>query len=171
MSYQGPMLIREPEVRWPLVLLAAAVTALIVLATAGLLRLSIAPGRERPAAERRLEGAMRPETPGFEQLGGRVVVERVMATEAPRALGDLVVELEGTVRNTTGRTISGLEVRGAVLDARRSPLRERTVVVVPARQAALEPGEAINVRIPLEGVGPGEERAAALLEVTGVRFD
>ena len=27
MSYQGPMLIREPEFRWPIVLLAALLTA------------------------------------------------------------------------------------------------------------------------------------------------
>ena len=34
MSYQGPMLIREPELRWPIVVLAAFVTALISLLTA-----------------------------------------------------------------------------------------------------------------------------------------
>jgi hypothetical protein len=27
MSYQGPMLIREPELRWPIVMLAAIITA------------------------------------------------------------------------------------------------------------------------------------------------
>jgi hypothetical protein len=31
MSYQGPMLIREPELRWPIVVLAAIVTAAIAL--------------------------------------------------------------------------------------------------------------------------------------------
>jgi len=31
MSYQGPMLIKEPELRWPIVLLAALMTALIAL--------------------------------------------------------------------------------------------------------------------------------------------
>ncbi len=35
-TYRGPMLIREPELRWPIVLLAAAVTALLALLTAGL---------------------------------------------------------------------------------------------------------------------------------------
>ncbi|HEV2764417.1 MAG TPA: hypothetical protein VGV38_15670 [Pyrinomonadaceae bacterium] len=109
--------------------------------------------------------------PEFEQLRERIVVERLAATEAPRSLNDLVVELNGTVRNTTERTVSGLEVRGAVLDARRSALRERTVVVVPARQAAVEPGEAINVRILLEGIRPEAERADVLMEVTGVRVD
>jgi hypothetical protein len=31
MSYQGPMLIKEPELRWPIVLLAALITAVIAL--------------------------------------------------------------------------------------------------------------------------------------------
>lgn len=31
MSYQGPMLIKEPELRWPIVLLAALLTAVIAL--------------------------------------------------------------------------------------------------------------------------------------------
>ena len=31
MSYQGPMLIREPELRWPIVVLAGIVTAVITL--------------------------------------------------------------------------------------------------------------------------------------------
>jgi hypothetical protein len=34
MSYQGPIVIREPELRWPIVVLAAFVTALIALLTA-----------------------------------------------------------------------------------------------------------------------------------------
>jgi hypothetical protein len=36
MSYQGPMLIREPELRWPIVVLAAMVTAAIALLAAAL---------------------------------------------------------------------------------------------------------------------------------------
>ena len=171
MSYQGPMLIREPELRWPLMLMAAMITTLIVLVTAGALHLSLTRPNERPAVERRLEGAIRPEMPGFEQLRERIVVERLVATEAPRPLNDIAVEINGTVRNATNRTINGLEVRGAVLDARRSALRERTVIVIPARQTALEPGEAIGVRILLEGISPEAERAGALMEVTGVRVD
>ncbi len=45
------------------------------------------------------------------------------------------------------------------------------MVVLPAKQAALERGEAINVSILLEGVRPEAGRAAHLMEVTGLRFD
>jgi hypothetical protein len=35
-AYRGPTLITEPELRWPIVLLAAAITALLAMLTAGL---------------------------------------------------------------------------------------------------------------------------------------
>ena len=33
-AYRGPTLIKEPELRWPIVLLAAAITALLAVLTA-----------------------------------------------------------------------------------------------------------------------------------------
>ena len=35
-AYRGPILIAEPELRWPIVLLAAAITALLAILTASL---------------------------------------------------------------------------------------------------------------------------------------
>lgn len=35
-AHRSPMLIAEPELRWPIVLLAAAITALLAILTAGL---------------------------------------------------------------------------------------------------------------------------------------
>ena len=164
-------MITEPEVRWPVIVVAAAVTSVIVLATAAVISLAATWPDKGRVMERRLEGAIRPETPGFDELSGLLVVERLVAAEARPPLNDRAVEITGTVRNATGRTVTGLELRGVILDAPSTPLRERTVVVVPARQAALEPGEAINVSILLEGVRLEAERAAHVMEVTGVRFD
>ena len=171
MAYRGPTLITEPEIRWPVILVAAAITSVIVLVTTGIIHLAATRPYHGRVLEQRLEGAIRPETPGFDELSRLLVVERLAAAEAPRPLNDHAVEVTGTVRNATGRTVTGLEVRGVILDAMSTPLRERTVVVVPVRQAALEPGEAINVSILLEGVSPEAERAAHLMEVTGVRFE
>jgi len=171
MAYRGPTLITEPEIRWPLILVAAAITSVIVLVTAGVIHLAATQPYRGRVLEQRLEGAIRRESPGFDQLSELLVVEQLVAAEAQRPLSDRAVEITGTVRNATGRTVTGLELRGVILDALRTPLRERTLVVVPVRQAALEPGEAINVSILLEGVGHEAERAAHVLEVTGVRFD
>jgi hypothetical protein len=171
MTYRGPTLITEPEIRWPVILVAGAITTLIVLAAAGIIHLSAARPYAGGAVETRLEGAIRQESPDFERLSGQLVVERLVAAKAPRLAGGVAVEINATVRNTTGRTVTGLELRGVILDAMSSPLRERTVVVVPTRQAALEPGEAINVSILLEDIHAEAERAAHLMEVTGVRLD
>ena len=171
MAYRGPTLIREPELRWPVILVAAAITSVIVLLTAGVINLAATRPYRGQVLEQRLGEAIRHETPGFEQFSGQLLVEQLVATEAPRALNDVAVEVMGTVRNTTGRTVTGLELRGTILDAQSAPLRERTVVVVPSKQTALEPGEAINVSIMLEGVHPEAERSVPLLEVTAVRFD
>ena len=35
-AYRGPTLIKEPDLRWPIVLLAAGITALLAVLTAGL---------------------------------------------------------------------------------------------------------------------------------------
>jgi hypothetical protein len=62
-------------------------------------------------------------------------------------------------------------MRGAIVDAQNSTVRQRTVMVIPARQTALEPGEAIGVRVLLESIREDSERADMVLEVTGIRFD
>jgi hypothetical protein len=170
-SYQSPMLIREPNLRWPVYLLSALITTLLVLLMVGVLHVAQRSPLGNSAVEPRLEGALRPGMPEFEQHRERIVVERLTATESPRAINDLAVEMNAAVRNTTERAVSGLEIRGAVLDAQRTPIGERTVVVVPTRQTALEPGESISVRILLEGISPEAERAGLLMEVTGLRFD
>jgi len=62
-------------------------------------------------------------------------------------------------------------MRGAIRDAQNSVVRERTVVVIPARQTILEAYEAINVRILLESIDKDSDRAHQVMEVTGIRFD
>lgn len=172
MPYRGPMLIKEPELRWPVLLVAAIITTFIVLVTAGALKLTLPKPAASPAAQPRLEGALRTQMPGFERLREKIIVGELTATESPGLPNDdFAVEVIATVRNTTDRSLSGLEMRGALVDARGAVVRERTAVVIPARQTALDPGEAIAVRILLEGVRPEAGRAGVLMEVAAVRFE
>ncbi|HKS28579.1 MAG TPA: hypothetical protein VJS44_12195 [Pyrinomonadaceae bacterium] len=171
MSYQSPMLIREPNLKWPLYLLAAIITTILVLLMAGVLRLAQTQPSFRPVAQPVIEGMIRPGAPGFEEAREKVVVEQLKATEGVRSLGDVTVEVSAAIRNTTDRQLNALEARGAVLDAEKRAVAERTVVVVPTKQTVLEPGEAVNVRVLLEGLSPEAERAEVVMEVTGVRFD
>jgi hypothetical protein len=125
----------------------------------------------RGLARPRLEGALRQKMLEFERFREMIVVEQLRATEALRPPNDFGVKMHATIRNNTGRTLSGLEMRGGVVDARQAVLRERKGVVIPARQTALEPGEAIGVRILLEGISPDAARAGVLMEVTALRFN
>ena len=170
MSYQGPLLIREPELRWPIIILAALITALLALVAAGLHYVAMTPPVNSYSGPR-LVSALRPGEPEFEQVREQIEIAQLLGTEQVHPFNSLAVDLTATFRNNTGRTISGLELRGAIVDAQKSTVRERTVMVIPARQTALEPGEAIGVRVLLESIEKDSERADMVLEVTGVRFD
>ena len=170
MSYQAPLLIREPELRWPIILLAAIITTIIALAVAGLHYVAMTQPVNSYSGPR-LSSALRPGEPEFEQVREQIEIAQLVGIEQVQPFNIRAVDLTATVRNNTGRTISGLEMRGAIINPQNSTLRERTVMVIPARQTALEPGEAIGVRVLLEGLGKDSERAGMVLEVTGLRFD
>ena len=170
MSYQGPLLAREPELRWPIVILAAVITTIIALVAAGLHYVAMTQPVNSDSGPR-LVSALRPGEPEFEQVREQIEIAQLLGIEKVHPFNNLAVDLTATVRNNTGRTISGLELRGAIVDAQNSTLRERTVMVIPARQTALEPGEAIGVRVLLESISKDSERADMVMEVTGVRFD
>ena len=170
-AYRGPMLIAEPELRWPIVLLAAAITALLAILTAGLYYAAMTRSDVNSYTEPRLEGALQPGQPEFEEFRRHIAIEQLVGTEKVHPFDTLAVAMTATVRNNTGRTISGLELRGAILDSNSSSVRERTVVVIPRRQKILESGEAINTRILLESIDKDSDRAHLVLEVTAMRFD
>ena len=169
MSYRG-LLIREPELRWPIVILAAVITTIIALVAASLHYVAMTQPVNFYSGPR-LSSALRPGEPEFEQVREQIEIAQLLGIEHVHPFNIYGVDLTATVRNNTGRTISGLEMRGAIVDAHNTTLRERTVMVIPTRQTALEPGEAIGVRVPIEGIGKDSARTDMVLEVTGVSFD
>lgn len=170
MTYQEPRMIQEARPKVKIYLLAAIIAVTLVAAVLTLYYRTLNRAVTAPP-ETRLENALRAGDQEFEQDRKLILVERLNATQSTRALGDVVMELMATVKNTTGRTLNGLELRGAVLDAQGAPVGERTMIVIPARQATLKPGENLNVRVVLEGIKPDAERSNILMEVTGIRFE
>ena len=171
MTYRGPRLIAEPELRWPILILAAVITGLLAISIAGLYYLAFTHSDARSYTEPRLEGALQPGQPEFDEYRHHIAIEQLVGTEKVHPLDNLAVAMTATVRNNTGRNISGLELRGAILDRKNSRVRERTVVVIPSRQKILESGETINTRILLDGIDKDSDRAHLVLEVTAIRFD
>ena len=117
-----------------------------------------------------LQGAIRPGSPQFEEYQSKIFLDEPEATEAKRALGDIVMTLQTTVRNITGKTLNGLEMRAAVVDYQGQPVKQRTVVVIPTRQAELGPNKTMQVQVMLDGMKDADPRANIVMEVTGFRF-
>ena len=168
MSYNGPMLIKEPELRWPIVLIAALITMAIALLVTTMHFVASTPPLGNRSSPAQFEWMLQPGHSEFDRFRQQISIEQLKGNEKLHPFNNLVVELTGVVRNETGQTISGLEMRGAILNTENSIVRERTVAVIPLQQTALENNEAINVRILLEGIDRDSDRARAVLEVTGI---
>ena len=149
------------------IIIVAAVIAALVIAALFYFLLRAGSGT---TAEPVLEGAIRAGSSEFEQFHSKIVLDPPEADEAKRALGDIWMNLHTTARNFTGRTITGLEVKAAVVDHQGQAVKERTVVVVPSRQAELGPNQTMPVQVSLEGMKETDDRANIRMEVTGFRF-
>lgn len=116
----------------------------------------------------RLAAALRAGSPDFEKYRAQIVLDEPEAEQANSVLGGLTMTLQTTVRNFTGRTITGLEMRAAVVDHQDQPVKERIFVVIPTRQPELEPNKTLVVPIKLEGMKDEDDRANIRMEVTGL---
>jgi len=156
----------QPESRSTMIIIVAVAAAIVI---AGffyfLMRASRGSGGEPT-----LQGAIRPGSPEFDQNIPNIRLDDPEAEEAKRALGDIVMSLHTTVRNLTGKTVNGLEVRAAVIDHEGKSVKERTVVVIPTRQPELAPNKTMKVQVMLEGMSDTDDRANIKMEVTGFKF-
>ncbi|HEY0432037.1 MAG TPA: hypothetical protein VGC61_09470 [Pyrinomonadaceae bacterium] len=158
--------IETSETNRTLIIVVAVVAAIAIAGLFyGLMRLG--GGASGPAG---LQGAIREGSPQFDENKKNIVLDDPEATEAKRALGDITMTLQTTVRNLTGKTLSGLEVRAAVVDYEGKPVKQRTVVVVPARQPELAPNKTLPVAVTLDGMSDTDARANIKMEVTGFKF-
>ena len=159
--------IESSETNRTLIIVVAVIAAIAIAGLFyGLMRLG---GGGRPA-EAGLQGALRAGSPEFEANKQNIVLDEPEATEAKRALGDIVMALQTTVRNLTGKTLTGLEMRAAVVDYEGKPVKQRIVVVVPTRQPELAPNKTMVVNVLLDGMSETDARANIQMEVTGFKF-
>jgi hypothetical protein len=170
MPNQNSSLIRGPNQRsnisFASVLFAGAIfIALLAFFYAQLNR--TAPPPKRHATKEILRAGL----PGFEQYRRLINVEGVMATQTSWEPGVIVTELTAVVRNSTGQTISELEMRGVVFNEKREPVGERTVSVIPEQRVSLEPDGTMKARILIEGLPRRAHRNGIDVEVTGIRFE
>lgn len=123
--------------------------------------------------QQHLEGALRAGAPEFEQAKQRIGTDEPQALEGASVAGGIWMRLTTTVRNFTGRTITGLEMRAAVVNLEGKPIRERYVIVVPnagTNVTELDNNGTLPVAIVIEGFSKADVRANIQMEVTGVKF-
>src|SRR5262245_24335659 len=153
----------EEKVSRTLIIVVAVIAAVVIGGCFYiLLRKSVA--TSPPAT---LQGAVRPGSPDWDKYAKLIPLDNPEADEAKRALGDIVMTLHTTARNFTGRTITGLEVNASVVDSNGKPVKQRTVVVVPGRQAELDPLKTMKVSIMIDGFSDSDNRANIKMDVTG----
>jgi hypothetical protein len=166
MVTQEQQIPEKDDSRRKIIIIVAVVAALII----ALLFYFLMRASTGVTVEPTLDGAVRAGAPEFAEFQPKIHLDTPQADEAKRALGDIVMNLQTTVRNFTGRTLSGLEVRGSVVNRQGQPVKQRTVVVIPTRQPELEPNRTMLVTIRLEGMTEMDERANIRMEVTGFKF-
>lgn len=154
------------ESRRKIIIFAAVIAALVI----AILFYFLLRATSGSVTEPVLEGAIRAGSPEFELFQPQIVLDAPEADEAKRALGDIVMNLQSTVRNFTGRTINGLEIRAAVVDHQGKAVKERIVVVIPTKQPELQPNKMLLVAVRLEGMTEADDRANIRMEVTGFKL-
>lgn len=167
----------EQKAQRKMFVVVGAATAILLLA--GVLLFATAGGRSvlnyfrPPSGPERLEGALRAGSPEFDQHVGRIILEFEPDNDAitsPRAIGDIIINMTPTIRNFTGRTISGLEVRAAGYDLSGQVVKERTYIVIPKRRPELGPNKTATPELLMEGIKDDTMPASLKIEITGVTF-
>lgn len=150
-------------------LLFSFVIAFVVVAVGIFVVLLIPTTEERE--RRSLEGAFREGSPEFEKLTKKISIanDDENTLESTTALGTIMMSLSGKIRNMTGKTITGLEIKVWVVDTKNQPIRERTLIVVPAQKEILLPEEVLTVRLAMDGFKPEDDRAMVRWKVTAIR--
>jgi hypothetical protein len=157
--------IPEEKPRRTLVIVVAIVAAVLIGGIFYLLmRESAAPSKPT-----NLAGAIRPGSPEFAQYRSKIILETSdEADQSTNVLGGFQMKLEGTVRNFTDRTITGLELYAAVLNSEGKPISERKVIVIPTtKHPELERNKNMFVEVVLDGMKETDDRAKLWMDVTG----
>jgi hypothetical protein len=150
-------------------IIAVAVAAAVLIAVFFYVLMRASGGGSNVAPT--LQGAIRAGNPEFDKNKPNIVLDTPDAWEGKRALGDTWMTLKTTVRNLTGKTLNGLEIKGSVVDYEGKPIKEGIRVVVPTpQQPELPPNKTMQVQMMLEGFKDTDPRANIRMEVTGFKF-
>jgi hypothetical protein len=121
--------------------------------------------------EQQMEGAVREGTPEFEALTRKIVIQtdENNTMQSPTGMGTIVMMIAGKIRNFSGKTLTGLEIKVTVVDQLGKPVKEKVLTVIPSQQDKLEANETMPVRVMIEGFSKDDDRAMIRWKVTAIK--
>jgi hypothetical protein len=119
-----------------------------------------------------LKGAHLPGSDVFEQYTQEIVIttDTKRLQESRTALGEIIMNIGGRIRNKGDRTINGLEVSVGMIDSKNELIKEKKYVIIPTKQSELAPGETIDLTATVAGFKSDDDRANARWKVTAIRL-
>lgn len=152
------------------VLLGAVIAGFVlVAAVVGLIALRPTP---QDVQQQALDGAFREGSPEFAALTKKIVAQtdENRTTQSPTGMGTVVMSIGGTIRNLTGKTLTGLEIKVGVIDSFGNPVKDKTLVVIPRQAEKLENNQTLPVQISIDGFAREDDRANIRWKVTAIKI-
>jgi hypothetical protein len=107
-----------------------------------------------------LENGLRAGAADFERFYELIKLDEPEAVTQGNVAGGLEMVMATTIRNFTGRTLTGIEMKGTVTDLEDKPIKERTMIVIPsAGLTELENNKTARVKIVIPGFTKEEDKA------------
>jgi hypothetical protein len=121
--------------------------------------------------EQALTGALREGSPEFDVITKRIVAENDEDKTwfSPVGTGGIMMNIAGKIRNNSDKTLTGLEIKVAVLDSFNKVVKENTLTVVPTQRKTLEPKGEMDVTVRIDGFQPDDDRARIQWKVTAIK--
>jgi hypothetical protein len=163
--------LQEPDIKkgnGKVFLLASIIGILIIGAVLGLVSLKKSTQQIQVDA---MDGAYREGSPEFEKYTKKIIAEtnEDRTTQSPTGMGTIMMSIHGSFRNITGKTLTGLEIKVAVVDSFGKVVKEKTTVVVPKELEKLENNQVLSVQVTIEGFEKTDDRANIRWKVTAIK--
>jgi len=151
-------------------LIAFGFGVIIVLAVIGFILMR---PTTKQIQEQVIENSIREGSPEFAIYTKKISIQTDSdrTTESRTGLGTYVMSLRGIIRNMTGKTLIGLEIRAAVVDSFGKPVKEKDVLVIPKQTEKLEDGQTFPVQVMIEGFDKDDDRAQVRWKVTAIKLE
>lgn len=120
-----------------------------------------------------IENAVREGDPEFEALTKKIIIynnpDRM--TQSRTGMGTILMNLTGTIKNITGKTLTGLEIKVGMIDSKKEIIKDKTLIIIPKEIEQLENGETREVTVSIDGFKKDDDRANAYWKVTAIRTE